>query len=93
MLKADDGLLDAVLENGEVIFGQILDQAVAVEHGGIEDNFFHILAKDVAAAFLADFVGRGRGRGHPASAPGRGPRTGMEPAAARTLPGWAFFAL
>ena len=56
-------------------FCQVLHEPVAVKHSGVEDDFFDVLAKNIASAFLADFVGgSGGGRRRRASARGRGPR-------------------
>ena len=75
VLEADEGLLDAVLEDLEVVFGQVLDQAVAVEHRGVEHHFFHVGAQHVALALFAQRTGESeRAARHRASAPGRGPR-------------------
>ena len=73
MLKADELLLDAVFEDLKVLFLQILDQAVAVEHGAVEHHLFNVGVQNVALALFCA-AAAAAGASHPASAPGPGPR-------------------
>ena len=91
VLKADDVLLHAIFENREVLFLQILDQLVAIQHRRVEHHFFHIGVQNETAALLAHAfacIGAQRWRCR-ASAPGRGPPRAAKLAQAD----WAFVAL
>ena len=63
VLEADDGLLDAVFEDLEVVLGEVLDQvSVPSSTVAFSDHFFDVGVQDVAAVFLVQrFAARGRG--------------------------------
>ena len=72
MLEAEQLLLNAVFEDAEVVFLEVLrDVAAGVEHGDVERDFFDIGVDDEAAALFGDFAGGGFG-----GLSGSGERTG-----------------
>ena len=61
VLEADDVLLDPVFVDLKIVFGQVLNQLRAVEHGGVEHHFFDVGVEQVALAFLAEVPVGGTG--------------------------------
>jgi len=62
VLEADERLLDAIFQNLKIVFLQVRNQLVALEHGAVEHDFFHIRMQNVAFPLFVHGRWERRGR-------------------------------